>query len=83
MDIEFNKNEDVNKQLVADLKNRFKKVQEGGGAKNAAKQKEKGKMLARSEELQTSSIHNQILLKLALLLPIKCMKNTADAHLLV
>ena len=39
MDIEFNKNEDVNKQLVADLKNRFKKVQEGGGAKNAAKQK--------------------------------------------
>ena len=47
MDIEFNKNEDVNKQLVADLKNRFKKVQEGGGAKNAAKQKEKGKMLAR------------------------------------
>jgi acetyl-CoA carboxylase carboxyltransferase component len=47
MDIEFNKNEDVNKQLVADLKNRFKKVQEGGGARNAAKQKEKGKMLAR------------------------------------
>ena len=47
MDIEFNKNEDVNKQLVADLKNRFKKVQEGGGEKNAAKQKEKGKMLAR------------------------------------
>ena len=47
MDIEFNKNEDVNKQLVADLKNRFKKVQEGGGAKNAAKQKEKGKLLAR------------------------------------
>ncbi len=47
MDIEFNKNEDVNKQLVADLKNRFKKVQEGGGAKNAAKQKENGKMLAR------------------------------------
>jgi acetyl-CoA carboxylase carboxyltransferase component len=47
MDIEFNKNEDVNKQLVADLKNRFKKVQDGGGEKNAAKQKEKGKMLAR------------------------------------
>ena len=47
MDIEFNKNEDVNKKLVADLKNRFKKVQEGGGEKNAAKQKEKGKMLAR------------------------------------
>ncbi len=47
MDIEFNKNEDINKQLVADLKNRFKKVQLGGGEKNAAKQKEKGKMLAR------------------------------------
>ena len=37
MDIEFNKNEDVNKQLVADLKNRFKKIQLGGGEKNAAK----------------------------------------------
>ena len=47
MDIEFNKNEDVNKQLVADLKNRFKKIQLGGGEKNAAKRKEKGKMLAR------------------------------------
>jgi 3-methylcrotonyl-CoA carboxylase beta subunit len=36
MDIEFNKNEDINKQLVYDLKTRLKKIQ-----------KEKGKMLAR------------------------------------
>jgi 3-methylcrotonyl-CoA carboxylase beta subunit len=47
MDIEFNKNEDVNKQLVFELNNKLKKVHQGGGEKAAAKQKEKGKMLAR------------------------------------
>jgi 3-methylcrotonyl-CoA carboxylase beta subunit len=47
MDIEFNKNEDINKQLVYDLKTRLKKIYKGGGDKSAAKQKEKGKMLAR------------------------------------
>jgi acetyl-CoA carboxylase carboxyltransferase component len=47
MNIEFNKNEDVNKQLVDQLKVRLKKIYAGGGEKNAAKQKEKGKMLAR------------------------------------
>ncbi|MFN5705650.1 MAG: acyl-CoA carboxylase subunit beta, partial [bacterium] len=47
MNIEFNKNEDVNKQLVFEMKTKLKKVMEGGGAKSAAKQKEKGKMLAR------------------------------------
>jgi len=47
MDIEFNKNEDINKQLVYELNTRLKKVYLGGGEKAAAKQKEKGKMLAR------------------------------------
>ncbi len=47
MNLEFNKNEDVNKQLVDQLKTRLKKIYAGGGEKNAAKQKEKGKMLAR------------------------------------
>lgn len=47
MNIEFNKNEDVNKQLVDQLKARLKKIYAGGGEKNAAKQKEKGKLLAR------------------------------------
>ena len=47
MDIEFNKNEDINKQLVYELHTRLKKVHAGGGEKAAAKQKEKGKMLAR------------------------------------
>jgi 3-methylcrotonyl-CoA carboxylase beta subunit len=47
MDIEFNKNEDINKQLVYDLNSKLKKVHQGGGEKAAAKQKEKGKMLAR------------------------------------
>lgn len=47
MDLEFNKNEDINKQLVFELNTRLKKVYEGGGEKAAARQKEKGKMLAR------------------------------------
>jgi len=47
MDIAFNINEDINKQLVYELNTRLKKVYEGGGEKAAAKQKEKGKMLAR------------------------------------
>jgi 3-methylcrotonyl-CoA carboxylase beta subunit len=47
MNIEFNKNEDVNKQLIYELKTRLKKIYLGGGEKNAAKQKEKGKLLAR------------------------------------
>ncbi|KIO75531.1 methylcrotonoyl-CoA carboxylase [Pedobacter lusitanus] len=47
MNIEFNKNEDINKQLVYDLKTKLKKIYAGGGEKSAAKQKEKGKMLAR------------------------------------
>ncbi|RZK91517.1 MAG: acyl-CoA carboxylase subunit beta [Pedobacter sp.] len=47
MNIEFNKNEDVNKQLVYELKTKLKKIYSGGGEKNAAKQKEKGKLLAR------------------------------------
>ncbi|OCX52601.1 methylcrotonoyl-CoA carboxylase [Mucilaginibacter sp. PPCGB 2223] len=47
MNLEFNKNEDINKQLVYELKTRLKKVFAGGGEKAAAKQKEKGKMLAR------------------------------------
>jgi len=47
MNIEFNKNEDVNKQLVYEVKTRLKKIYKGGGEKSAAKQHEKGKMLAR------------------------------------
>ncbi|WP_316849379.1 acyl-CoA carboxylase subunit beta [Pedobacter agri] len=47
MNIEFNKNEDINKQLVYELRTKLKKIYQGGGEKNAAKQKEKGKLLAR------------------------------------
>jgi len=45
--LEFNTNEDHNKTLLTQLQHRLNKVNEGGGAKNAAKQKEKGKLLAR------------------------------------
>jgi len=47
MNLEFNKNEDTNKQLSYEVKTRLKKIYAGGGEKAAAKQKEKGKMLAR------------------------------------
>jgi len=47
MNLEFNKNEDVNKQKVYELGTKLKAVYAGGGEKAAAKQKEKGKMLAR------------------------------------
>ncbi len=47
MNLEFNRNEDLNKQLLYDVKNRLKAIYAGGGEKAAAKQKEKGKMLAR------------------------------------
>lgn len=47
MNIEFNKNEDINKQLVYEVNTKLKNIFLGGGEKAAAKQKEKGKMLAR------------------------------------
>lgn len=47
MDLEFNKNEDINKQLLYEVKTRLKVIHGGGGEKAAAKQKEKEKMLAR------------------------------------
>lgn len=46
-DIEFNRNEDINKQLWDSIRVKLSKIHEGGGAKSAAKQKEKGKLLAR------------------------------------
>ncbi|EAZ94560.1 propionyl-CoA carboxylase beta subunit [Flavobacteria bacterium BAL38] len=47
MDINFNKNEDHNKLLLSDLKNRFAKVKLGGGPKRIEKLHAEGKMTAR------------------------------------
>ncbi len=47
MNLEFNKNEDFNKQSVYELKKRVEKVYAGGGENASAKHKAKGKMLAR------------------------------------
>ena len=47
MDINFNKNEDHNKLLLSDLKNRFAKVKLGGGEKRIEKLHAEGKMTAR------------------------------------
>lgn len=47
MDINFNKNEDHNKLLLSDLKNRLAKVKLGGGEKRIAKLHDQGKLTAR------------------------------------
>ena len=47
MDINFNKNEDHNKLLVSDLRQRYAKVKLGGGEKRIEKHHAKGKMTAR------------------------------------
>lgn len=47
MDLNFNKNEDYNKLLVTDLKQRFAKVKLGGGEKRIEKLHAEGKMTAR------------------------------------
>jgi len=47
MDIKFNKNEDHNKLLLSEMKQRFAKVKLGGGQKRIEKHKAKGKLTAR------------------------------------
>jgi len=47
MDINFNKNEDHNKLLVSELRQRFAKIKLGGGEKRIQKLHDKGKMSAR------------------------------------
>ncbi|WP_428740558.1 acyl-CoA carboxylase subunit beta [Tenacibaculum sp.] len=47
MDLNFNKNEDHNKLLASDLRQRLAKVKLGGGQKRIEKHHEKGKMTAR------------------------------------
>ena len=47
MDINFNKNEDHNKLLLSDLKQKFLKVKLGGGEKRIQKLHSEGKMTAR------------------------------------
>ncbi|WMN07019.1 acyl-CoA carboxylase subunit beta [Marivirga arenosa] len=47
MDIEFNKNEDLNKQEVDKLKHKLEKVYLGGGEKKIESQHKKGKLTAR------------------------------------
>ncbi|KGO93577.1 acyl-CoA carboxylase subunit beta [Flavobacterium subsaxonicum] len=47
MDLNFNKNEDHNKLLVSDMKQRFNKVKLGGGEKRIEKLHAEGKMTAR------------------------------------
>lgn len=46
MDLNFNKNEDHNKMLNSDLRQRFSKVKLGGGEKSIEKHHAKGKMTA-------------------------------------
>lgn len=47
MDLEFNKNDDLNKQACGRLRQKLQKVALGGGEKRIQKHKEKGKLTAR------------------------------------
>src|SRR6201991_876705 len=47
MNLEFNRNEDVMKRALSEMKQRFAQVALGGGKKAIAKQKEKNKLTAR------------------------------------
>ena len=47
VDIDFNRNEDVMKQLVSKMESRLQKIYLGGGPKRIEKEHEKGKMTAR------------------------------------
>ena len=47
MDLNFNKNEDHNKLLLSELKQKFAKVKLGGGEKRIEKLHSEGKMTAR------------------------------------
>ena len=47
MDIEFNRNEDVMKQLISKMENRLEQIYLGGGQKRIDKEHAKGKMTAR------------------------------------
>ncbi|MGE5107927.1 MAG: acyl-CoA carboxylase subunit beta [Sphingobacteriales bacterium] len=47
MNIEFNKNEDVLKLSLGEMRGRLEKIYEGGGKKSIEKQKEKNKLTAR------------------------------------
>jgi 3-methylcrotonyl-CoA carboxylase beta subunit len=47
MNIEFNRNEDVMKQLISKMENRLEDIYLGGGQKRIDKEHEKGKMTAR------------------------------------
>jgi acetyl-CoA carboxylase carboxyltransferase component len=47
MDLDFNKNEDIMKQALSQLRSRFQKITLGGGVKSIDKQHEKNKLTAR------------------------------------
>ncbi len=47
MNLDFNKNEDIAKQSLSEMRRRLDKIYEGGGRKASEKQKEKNKLTPR------------------------------------
>jgi 3-methylcrotonyl-CoA carboxylase beta subunit len=47
MDIQFNKNDDVMKLSLSEMRKRLQKIYEGGGKKSIEKQRERNKLTAR------------------------------------
>ena len=74
--LEFNKNEDQYRQLMDQLRNKLSKISEGGGKKNADKQREQGKLLAR-ERIQYLIDKGSHFIEIGARQPMACTKNMA------
>ncbi len=64
-DLDFNRNEDILKQLTAQLKSKAKKVRQGGGEKKIEEQHQKGKLTAR-ERIEYLTDKNSNLVEIGL-----------------
>ena len=81
MDIDFNKNEDHNKLLLSNLKQRVSEIKLGGGQKNIDKQHKKGKLTAR-ERIKFLLDSKKPCIEIGLFLLEKtCTMSMEDVHL--
>jgi len=76
MDLDFNKNEDHNKMLLSQLRQRLAKVSQGGGEKRIAKHHSKGKMTAR-ERIDYLLDNAKKAIEIGAFAGEECMKNMA------
>ncbi len=79
MNIDFNRNEDVMKIALSNVKRLVATIEEGGGKKAIEKQKEKNKLNCKRTHCIICLMIKNLLLKSVHLPVMACMKNMADA----